>query len=133
MKFTTAAAVEQLVWEMRLADYPRALNRAQMNALANGAPPYTDQEQRQNQINTKVNFLDYTELLVDARRQLEGRFSWDRLFTVNLDFGPVWKRREYSETITSKINRIMRRSRSYVTGRNGAFANTALHGVGPHM
>ncbi len=73
MKFTTGAAVEQLVWEMRLADYPRALNRAQMNALANGAPPYTDQEQRQNNINTNVNFLDYTALLVDARRLLEGR------------------------------------------------------------
>ncbi len=72
MKFTTGAAVEQLVWEMRLADYPRALNRAQMNALANGAPPYTDQEQRQNNINTNVNFLDYTALLVDARRLLEG-------------------------------------------------------------
>jgi hypothetical protein len=75
MKFTTAASVEQLVWEMRLADYPRALNRAAMNTLANGAPPYTEQEQQQNNINTNVNFLDYTELLVDARGINTWRFA----------------------------------------------------------
>ena len=40
MQFKSARAIEQLVWNMRLADYPRSLDRARIDSLANGSPPY---------------------------------------------------------------------------------------------
>jgi hypothetical protein len=132
MKFTTAAACEQVVWEMRLADYPRALNRSRMNNLYNGAPPYSDEEQRQNRINTNVNSLEGTKILHDARRQFATAFmTADPLFTVTLDYGPVWKRREWGTRITTEINKRIKASLPYLECRRSVFALNVLHGIAP--
>lgn len=134
MKFTTAASVENVVWEMRLADYPRALNRAALNDLYNGAPPYTGQEVAQNNINTNVNFLDGTRILHDARRQMYSAFlTADPLFNISVDCGPTWKRMEWSNHLTKNINRIIRQSRDYLELRRSIFASMVLHGIGPSM
>jgi hypothetical protein len=132
MKFTTAAACEQVVWEMRLADYPRALNRSRMNNLYNGAPPYSDEEQRQNRINTNVNSLEGTKILHDARRQFATAFmTADPLFTVTLDYGPVWKRREWGTRIATEINKRIKASLPYLECRRSVFALNVLHGIAP--
>lgn len=132
MKFTTAAAAENVVWEMRLADWPRALNRTRINNLANGAPPYTPEEQRQNRITTNVNFLEFTKLLMDARRQGIAAFnSSDPLFTITLDYGPQWKRSLWSSEITKAINRPILRSRRYDDKRRSTWALDVLHGISP--
>lgn len=134
MKFTTAAACESVVWEMRLADYPRALNRAALNDLYNGAPPYTAEEVIQNRINTNVNFLEGTKILHDARRQFATAFMTpDPLFNIGLDYGAPWKRREMGQNLTTKINRIIKKSLPYLENRRSTFAGNCLHGVGPSM
>src|SRR4029079_3314492 len=114
MKFTTAAACESVVWEMRLADWPRAQNRALLNMLYNGAPPYTEQERAQNNFVTNVNFLEGTKILHDERRQFSTAFSGaDNLFTLDVDHGPKWKRREWSSRITAEMNRVIKASRRF--------------------
>lgn len=134
MKFTTAAACEQIVWEMRLADYPRGLNRARMNNLYNGAPPYTDEEQTQNRIVTNVNSLEGTKILHDARRQFATAFTTsDPLFTADVDHGPVWKRREQGSRVTLLINKLVKASLPYLECRRSVFAMNVLHGIGPSM
>lgn len=132
MKFTTAAACEQIVWEMRLADFPRADNRARLDELYNGAPPYTEEEERQNRIVTNVNHLEGTKLLHDARRQFEVGFNTaDPLFTVNVDYGPPYKRRAWEAKITREMGRIVSRSRYYDDVKDSTFASLVLHGIGP--
>ncbi len=69
MKFNDASLVESLTWQMKLADYPRAQNRARINSLLNGDPPYTPQEVQANNIEVNVNFLEGTRLAMDARSQ----------------------------------------------------------------
>jgi hypothetical protein len=134
LKFTTAAAIEQVVWQMRLSDWPRARNRARLDELYNGFPPFTEEEQIQNRITTNVNFLEGLKILHDARRQFATAFnSSDQLFTVNVDAGPVYRKREWSAKITNTINRIIKRSRDYLNVRKSQFANTVLHGIGPTM
>lgn len=119
---------------MRLADYPRALNRTLLNNLYNGAPPYSDEAQRQNRITTNVNFLEGTEILHDARRQFSTAFmSSDPLFTVTIDHGPTWKRRAWGNRITTEINKIVKGSLRYMESQRGVFASTVLHGIGPSM
>ena len=132
MNFTTCAAVEQLVWEMRLASYPRALNRSKINELFSGFPPYSDEEVRQNKIATNVNFLEPSQIAHNARRQFGNAFlNPDPLFLVTIDHGPRWKRAEWGNTITKELNRIMKRSLPYMETLRSVFALDVLHGIAP--
>lgn len=134
MKFTTAAACEQVVAQMRLADYPRALNRSLLNNLYNGGPPYSAEEQEQNRINTNVNSLEGTNILHDGRRQLNtALLSSDPLFTVGITRGPVWKKRQWGSEITQNINRIIKRSLPFMEEERSVNAMLVLHGIGPSM
>lgn len=132
MKFKDAAAIESVTWYMRLSDYPRATNRALINDLFNGVPPYTEEEVSQNNIFTNVNFLDPTKVAMDARRQFYSSLANPSpLFRVTVDYGPKHKRKEWGEIITQQINRIMKRSAKYMELQRSQFALNVLHGIGP--
>jgi len=132
MRFTTASACESVVWQMRLSDFPRATNRAKLNDLYNGFPPFEPRDTDANRCNT--NFLEGTKILHDARRQFATAFQGgEQLFNVTLDYGPVWKRREWSARITRELNKIIRGSRRYADCLDSIFALNVLHGIGPSM
>lgn len=132
MNFEDAAAIESVTWYMRLSDYPRATNRALINDLFNGVPPYTEEEVQQNNISTNVNFLEPTKVAMDARRQFYNALSNPSpLFRVTIDSGPKHKRSEWGETITRHINRIIKRSAAYMELQRSQFALNVLHGIGP--
>lgn len=134
MKFDTAQVVENVVWEMRLADWPRAQNRAMINDLFNGFPPYTAEEQVQNRIATNVNFLEAPKMAHDAIRQfVNGFINPDPVFNVEVDYGPVWKRREWGEIITKEIAKILKKSVNWFELRRSAFASNVLHGIAPSV
>ena len=134
MRFTSAAAVEDVVWTMKWMDLPRGDNRARINSLFNGDPPYSDQEQKQNNISTNVNFLEATKIGHDARRQFQNAFmSSDKFFTVNLDYGPAYKKYEWGQIITREINRVMKRNPAYFEVLQSIMASLVLHGVGPSV
>lgn len=132
MKFTDSSGVESLVWNMKLSDFPRGQNRSLINDLMNGCPPYTDEEVKDNGYNTNVNTLHGPEVVHAARRQLtQALVVPDPLFTVGCDYGPVWKRQEYSQIITKEANRIVRGSRFFMETQRSTIAQNVLHGVGP--
>ncbi len=131
-QFDVAAAVENLVWEFKLADYPRATNRALINSLFNGAAPYSEQEAQEN--NLAVNFNDLTAPIAahDARSQIGGNFQrTTNFFKMTTDYGPVHKRGDRSSIVTKEINRPMKRSLPYFEKQRSTFANVVLHGIGP--
>jgi hypothetical protein len=132
MNFDRADEVEYIAWSLRWADFPRSDNRALLNNLYNGSPPYTPEEQKQSFKNTNVNFLEGTEKMHDGRRQLISALTGgNNYFTVNVDYGPAWKRREWSTFITNEINKKMRASRKYLDCLESCSALQILHGVGP--
>lgn len=132
MYFRSADAVEQTIWSMVLAEYPRALNRARINSLFNGAPPYTPEEQEENHINTNVNDLSATNLDLTARRQYDNAIcSPDPLFNVSVDYGPGFRRQKWNQIITQTINRKLVNNSYFLDLRQGVFASVVLHGVGP--
>lgn len=134
MKFDHPETVEQLIWEMKLADYPRGLNRSRIQELFDGWPPYTDAEVKQNNLAVNVNFLEASTIAHDARRQFSNAFlNTDPLFTVNIDHGPLWKRKEWSNIIQKEINRIIKGSPSYMESRRSTFALDVLHGIAPSV
>lgn len=132
MNFSSPQLVEEVVWTLRLADFPRAQNRARINNLANGWPPYDEAEVAANQIAVNYNDLSLSNIAHNARRQLANAFlAPDPLFTVELDSGPVWQRRGWSATIQNELNRIIKGSLPYLECRRSVFAQLVLHGIGP--
>lgn len=132
MNFSDPKVVEEVVWSMRQADMPRSTNRALIDSLFNGYPPYTDDEAEENNINTNVNFLDGTKIAADARRQFSNAFlKTGNFFTVSVDTGPSHLRRQWSHIITTEMNRRMKRRLRYTESVRSTFASVVLHGIGP--
>lgn len=132
MKFENAEDVQQICWEMRTADWPRDRNRANINNLFNGAPPYSAQEVQQNNINVNVNFLESTRLAHDARMQAQqGILKPGNYFMARTDAGPSSKRQKWNNHMTQTVNRPMKRSLPYYENLRAKIAQGVLHGIGP--
>lgn len=117
---------------LKQADFYRGQNRALINDLFNGVPPYSAQEVEDNRIAVNVNFLESTRLGHDARSQFSNAFQKPgQFFTARTDRGPVHKRRKWGVTVSKHINRVMKRSLKYMETLRSQFALDVLHGVGP--
>lgn len=132
MKLDTAAAVEQLCWSLREADWPRAADRSRIQQLFNGTPPYSSQEVRENGIVVNVNYLESTRLSHDARSQYFGAFlKPGNYFKSTTDMGTKSKRQERSAIVTSELQKIMKASTCYFETMRSKFASLVLHGIAP--
>lgn len=132
MKFDRADVVTSIVWQLRLGDWPRAQNRALIQSLFNGDPPFTPEQIQDSLGATNVNDLSAVTLSHDARKNFANAFQKPgRYFTVRLNTGPAHKRQQYSEVITDEINRVMKRSKRYFEVDRSTFANVVLYGIGP--
>lgn len=132
MRWKDAASIESTIWDCKLADLPRSANRARINELFDGFPPYSPEEVAQNRINSNVNFLDANRIAHDARGKFSGAFlKPGNYMKVQLDYGPKHRRQEWSEIITREINRQMKASLRYSETLRNVFGQLVLHGVGP--
>lgn len=134
MNFSSASGVEANTYQMLLADQVRAQNRALVDALFNGAPPYTEEETAINKGATNVNDLSATKINQDARTQFDNAFLVpDPLFSIDLDCGPAYRRLEWGGIITKEINKRIKNSAPFAELQQSVFANVVLHGPGPSM
>jgi hypothetical protein len=134
MKFDSSGKVTEVVWNMRLADQERSEDRATLQRLYNGQPPFdaTKAEENHNEVNR--NFLEGTNLLANARRQWNQAFlSGSKYFTVHIDSGPKHKRTQWSRAITQWANRPLKRSRKQTDLIRAVGANLVLYGIGPSI
>ncbi len=132
MKFDKVQEVDMVCYELKLADYPRGKNRALINNLANGTPPYSEQEAQEAEIKINVNDLSLTRKAHDARTQLYNAFlKPGNYFTARSDMGAQHKRSKRSVTFTKGINKIMKRSIPYFECHRSKIALDVLHGIGP--
>ena len=131
MKFDTASVVESICYDVKLADYPRGQNRARIDNLFNGVPPFNEADAEKNNITINVNFLEGTVLSHTARAQFYGAFLQPgQYFTCQTDFGPTHKRDIWSQTVTAQINKVMKRNMVYFETFRSKFATDVLHGIG---
>lgn len=131
-QFDIAAVIEDAVWSLRLADYPRSVNRSRINDLFNGEQPYTAQEAEENNISINVNMLEAPLMAHDARRQFANAFTKPgNFFKVDVDRGARHERKKYGTIITREINKRMKASLSYFETYRSQMASLVLHGIGP--
>ncbi|HEU4344044.1 MAG TPA: hypothetical protein VFU31_21015 [Candidatus Binatia bacterium] len=134
MNFSTPAHVGSVIWDMKWTDLLRSNNRKKINQLFDGWPPYTPEEVKENKIPVNVNWKESVTLAQEARRQYENAFlKPENFFTVRVDRGTSAKRQEWSQFITRRINRVMKRSWAYLQHVRSKFASVVLHGIGPQM
>ena len=132
MNFSTPSLVEQVVWDMLYAAQPRGVNRAQIDRLFNGFPPWTAEEVEAKQIRCNVNWLDAPKLAADARRSYYNAFLKPaNFFSMTLDTGSARSRASWSAIVTKEINRILKKSLPYFEVIRSQMASTVLHGIGP--
>lgn len=131
-KWDDAGKVEAVIWNMRQADLPRSENRVMIQQLFNGDPPYDEAKAKENNIEVNRNDLEGVNLLSQGREQWNGAFlPPGNFFSVNLDTGPVYKREQWSETITRNINKELKQCRPYLEQARASGGNSLLHGIGP--
>jgi hypothetical protein len=132
MNFDSPNSVVMECQQMLISQQANMRNRTLIQKLFNGEAPSSDEERREQNLKTNVNFLEATRIASNATSQLNSAFfKGDRYFTVSLDKGPVEKRSRYATSITKAINRELKRSRAYRSAREAAHAQVVLHGVGP--
>jgi hypothetical protein len=132
VKFDTVAAVEEKVWDMRLADQTRADDRKVLLRLYNGRPPFDEATAKENNIQINMNDLSGPNVLAQARSQWNNaHFKPSNFFSAKPDAGPGHKRSEWAATFSSHANRLIKRDRRMVGLVRSQGANTMLFGIGP--
>jgi len=132
MTFDDAYHVQSICWELRESDFPRDANRARINQLMNGFPPYSEQEVQTNNIAININFLEGTRLAHDARMQLQqSMMKAGNYFTVSTDAGPVSKRTKWATAMTKIVNTPMKSSLEFYEHMRNKMASLVLHGIAP--
>jgi len=127
-----ARVLDQICYDLVLGDFPRANNRTRIAQIANGAPPYTEEEVANNGIVVNFNDLSMTRLLHDARSQFyNGFLKTGNFFSCKTDMGPVHKRSEWSAIVTREINRPVKKSLRYFEAMRSKFGSLCLHGISP--
>lgn len=130
--YNDARVLDQVCYDHKLADYPRGLNRARIDSLFNGQPPYTPAEVEENGINVNVNFLEATRLGHDSRMQfMQGFVKPGKYFNVTTDYGPKHKRQKYAEIVNRHVNSAIKKCPRYFEVMRGQFAQLVLHGISP--
>lgn len=133
-KFDNRTHLEQLVWDLRLADLPRDENRDILNRLYNGEPPFAEETAEENNVLVNRNDLTGVNMLTQARRQWTQAFlKPGNHFTITYDTGPKTKRREWGHTVTKHANAVLKSSRKYIEQARACGGSMLLHGIGPSI
>lgn len=128
----TAATIDFACQNFRDADWSRAKRRALINANANGVPPLSEEQAKQEKL--PVNFNDLSELreLHNARAQMSSAMTKPgNFFVARTDTGPKHKRTGYGTIVTKEISKIMKRSLPYFETMRSKIGSVVLHGISP--
>jgi len=133
----TPEKVDMLLEQLQRDETVRATDRALVDNLANGGPPWTEAEAQQFQIQVRVNWLELTRKLMDATAQINNAFIPNGdFFSAFSESGNVTKKDKWSQVFTKEINFVLKKHKSgkrhhyILRSRN---ASVALHGIGPLM
>lgn len=134
LDFNDAKLWEQCATDLIFADFPRGANRAKILALANGDPPFNEEEAASMELKTNINNLGHCKLLHKSRTAFSnGFFQQGQYLTCRTDYGPVYKRDIWSNIVQKEINKKLVDSVQYFESLRSKFGLLVLHGIGPSV
>lgn len=132
MNFDSAAEILTAVQQMQWASQPVQINRAKINRLFNGDPPWTEEERKRNRLNTNFNYLEPTRIAANSRFQIYNAFfTPGHFFDITLPDLPIELKDKWSNCLSTYINAELRKSKQFCSALEQAFAQVVLHGPGP--
>lgn len=134
MRFDSASRVEEVIWDMRIAEEPRSEDRNTLLRLYNGNPPFDEATAEENNIQINLNDLEGVNILAQARRQWTNAFIKPKNYFIGKpDSGPAHLRYTWSQQFTRNINSLLKRSRPMIGQSRATGANNVIFGIGPVM
>jgi hypothetical protein len=133
--FSTPEKVYSILETLKTADRTvRAPNRALINTLYNGKPPYTAEEVRDNKILVNVNWQEGSDCMLKAREQYENaHLSTDPAFTIRVPDAPKSKATKYGQQLTTLVSSLIKKNLPYFHTRREKWGAVTVHGIGPSM
>lgn len=133
MKFKNADQVRDVIELMRQTDITaHSINRSRISELADGFPPFSDEEAELNQVKNNINFLEAPGIFHKARSTWNNAFLKPaNRYTITLDSGPVHKRTAWSHRITANLNKPLKNSLRYIEAIRATGAQVVMFGIGP--
>jgi len=130
--FDDARLLDSVCYDLVLGDFPRGVQRARIDALANGEPPYSVQEEEDNNIEVNVNDLTHTCKCHDGRTQFQSALLKNgNEFSAKTDWPPMHKRGDVSNIVTTEVGRTMRKSIRRFERQRAKSGQIILHGIAP--
>lgn len=130
--YDDARQLDALCYDLVLGDFPRGRNRARIQRLANGAPPYSDDEVEENGIVVNINDLTHTRLLHDGRTQYANAMLKTGYFaSATTDAGPAHKRGLRAAVVNRAWNKRMKKDIRFFERLRAEFGMLVLHGISP--
>ena len=134
MNFSTARAVIDVIVQLKTPEVIRSQNRANINNLFNGMPPYTAQQAKDNQIQFNTNLKSGTVLLQRANRQFENAIlKPGSPFNVSLPDAPAQFASRWGRQITRRLGHIIKKgvkSQQFMQVQRQQFKGVVVHGCG---
>lgn len=134
-EFSTAEKIMQVITPMQNVERLRAYDRATIDNLFNGEPPYTKEEEEKFQIEINVNWGEGKRIMGDANNQLNSALLHPGLlFSATCRAGAVDKRDEWAMEFAQNMHIPLQEGKSgflfsfLIRNRN---ATIAMHGLGP--
>src|ERR1035441_9821238 len=114
LAFNDARILDAWCYDSLITEAPRSSNRAKISALANGEPPFSQQQVEENGLEVNFSDLTMTRKLHDARTQMaNGLLKTGNFFNCKTNGGPKHKRSEFGAIRTTEIGRVMKGSIKY--------------------
>src|ERR1700723_514414 len=111
MNFKTVQDIQDCITAGDNVRRDRSANRAIVNNAANGVPPLTAEEAADTGVEVNVNWLEQSELHLQARSQfLTGFYHSQRFFTVQFNDDavvPKDKQAKWEAFITRRLNKVL--------------------------
>jgi len=132
VKSFKASDIDFITWSLREAEYPRAQRRVRINEIANGVPPFSEQQAKDMRLPVNFNDLSHLRECHNARAQFTQSFMKPgAFFNCRTDAGRKDKVDGYGRTATKEVAKVMKRSLSYFETHRSKWAATVLHGISP--
>lgn len=135
MNFSTPNKVSEIIENLKQVDIvERAPQRALVDGLYNGAPPFSQKEADDNGVQLNANFGEGSDLLLQGREQFYNAFlTSGNFFSVRIPDAPESKRSTYESIITQEANRPLKKSMPFLHTQRQKWGSVVLHGRGPTM
>lgn len=132
MNFGPADRVRKIISNMEDSYTDLSKDRALVNGLFNGDPPYTKEEAEENNVEINANFLQGSTIAMNARGQCYSAFlKPGAYFTVKIDMKDKAKKLKCEKIVNRHLTKITKDSRAFLEQERAVLANVVLHGPGP--